>query len=230
MSDFDPARPTQTTQPASTHADTPPAGRNARGQFAPGNPGGPGRPPKIQYIEREILATMASALTAETWFEIAQAVIEKAKTGNMAAVQWLSRTFLTGKLDAAAAAAEVRLPPHVEMYELGCENHESWMRHIKKKRREAERKGLPDVWAQGYENPVEKAATLATTMPATAKAAAGAAVATASSAGAHAVEPAESADRVPGGFRVTKGASSADGVYRSNTGKGAGPDAPCAAR
>jgi hypothetical protein len=119
------------------------------------------------------------------------------------------------------------------------------MRHIKKQRREAKRKGLPDVWAMGYENPVEQAAirattSLATTMPATAAASAAvssaaghaatvSSVAAPASAGAQAVHTVAPADREPG-LRVTKGASTAAGVYRSNTEKGAGPNGPCAAR
>lgn len=100
--------------------------RNARGHFAPGNPGGPGRPPKAVQIERRVLSIIAGALTDEDWANMSQAMAKKASEGNISAVSLLFRTLLNGRLNAASAAEQIGLPPEVELYELGCKLHPRW--------------------------------------------------------------------------------------------------------
>lgn len=108
-------------------------GRNARGQFALGNPGGPGRPPKIAHLERELLAFMARVVGPEIWMRVTEAVALKAMEGNMAAVNWLTRVFLSGGLSKAAAADAVEISPQAEMFALGQKQHPEWSRAMKQK-------------------------------------------------------------------------------------------------
>jgi hypothetical protein len=105
-----------------------PTHRNARGRFAPGNPGGPGRPPKIAHLERELLASMATVLGPEIWMRVTQAMALKAMEGNVAAANWLSKTFMAGGLSKAAAAQAVGITAEAEMLVLGKSEHPEWAR------------------------------------------------------------------------------------------------------
>lgn len=102
--------------------------RAARGRFAPGNPGGPGRPPKVAHIERELLACMATVLSPEIMMRVTQAMVLEALQGNVAAANWLHKTFLKGGLSQAAAAEAVGITAEAEMLVLGKAQHPEWAR------------------------------------------------------------------------------------------------------
>ena len=73
--------------------------RNGNGQFAKGNPGGPGRPPLI--TERKYLGVTIVACPPETWQAIVEKAVEDAKTGDAKAREWLS-SYLLGKPEQTA--------------------------------------------------------------------------------------------------------------------------------
>jgi len=52
-------------------------GRTDNGRFAPGNPGGPGRPRRA--IESEYLATLGDAVSLDDWREIVTRAVSDAK-------------------------------------------------------------------------------------------------------------------------------------------------------
>ena len=64
-------------------------GRNANGQFAEGNPGGPGRPRRS--VERDYLATLSDTVTTDAWAQICARAVEDAKGGDAKAREWLTR-------------------------------------------------------------------------------------------------------------------------------------------
>ena len=68
--------------------------RDEKGQFADGNPGGPGRPPRDADIG--YLCAMADACDLDTWKEIVARAVTDAKGGNAKARDWLS-VYLLGK-------------------------------------------------------------------------------------------------------------------------------------
>lgn len=68
------------------------AGRGARGRFTRGNPGGPGRPPRL--VERHYLQALSEACPVEVWREIVAAAVESAKAGDAQARGWLSKHLL----------------------------------------------------------------------------------------------------------------------------------------
>lgn len=68
--------------------------RDAKGQFAKGNAGGPGRPKR--QTETEYLQTMAGACTLEDWGDIVQKAVADAKEGDARARKWLS-SYLLGE-------------------------------------------------------------------------------------------------------------------------------------
>jgi hypothetical protein len=63
--------------------------REANGQFAKGNPGGPGRPPR--RTEDEYMAELADVVTLEAWRQIAERAVADAAAGDKHARDWLSR-------------------------------------------------------------------------------------------------------------------------------------------
>jgi len=69
-------------------------GRDKAGRFAKGNPGGPGRPPRL--IERQYLATISDAVPLNEWQAIVKRAVEDAKTGDAKAREWLSK-YLVGE-------------------------------------------------------------------------------------------------------------------------------------
>ena len=69
-------------------------GRNAKGQFADGNRGGPGRPKRC--VERDYLAALSETVTLDDWHAICQRAVEEAKGGDPKAREWLSR-YCIGK-------------------------------------------------------------------------------------------------------------------------------------
>ena len=66
--------------------------RNTNGTFAPGNPGGPGRPRR--GVEREYLAAFAEAVSLDDWREVVGKAVADAKAGNAKARDWLSKYLL----------------------------------------------------------------------------------------------------------------------------------------
>jgi hypothetical protein len=66
--------------------------RDERGRFLPGNPGGPGRPPRsteVAYLQR-----LTEALSPEVFSEIVRSIAEKAKGGDLKAAELLCRYIL----------------------------------------------------------------------------------------------------------------------------------------
>ena len=76
-----------------------PDGKDARGRFAPGHPGGPGRPRRD--TEREYLAALSEACPLSTWREVVSAAVEAARGGDAKAREWLSG-YLLGAAEAKA--------------------------------------------------------------------------------------------------------------------------------
>jgi hypothetical protein len=66
--------------------------RNTNGTFAPGNPGGPGRPRR--GVERRYLAAFAEAVSLDDWREVVGKAVADAKAGNAKARDWLSKYLL----------------------------------------------------------------------------------------------------------------------------------------
>src|SRR5437016_5305664 len=66
--------------------------RNTNGTFAPGNPGGPGRPRR--GVERQYLAAFAEAVSLDDWREVVGKAVTDAKAGNAKARDWLSKYLL----------------------------------------------------------------------------------------------------------------------------------------
>ncbi len=68
-------------------------GRDYHGRFAPGHPGGPGRPPSAK--EREYLETLGSVCTIDDWRAICRRAVKDARAGDHRARNWLSK-YLVG--------------------------------------------------------------------------------------------------------------------------------------
>ena len=67
-------------------------GRDAKGRFAKGNAGGPGRPKRD--VEREYLAQMTANCTLSQFAKIVNKAAEQAIAGDHRARQWLSQYLL----------------------------------------------------------------------------------------------------------------------------------------
>lgn len=66
--------------------------RDANGQFAKGNPGGPGRPPRA--TETDYLNALTEVVTLDDWRQIGARAVADAKTGDKAAREWLSKYLI----------------------------------------------------------------------------------------------------------------------------------------
>lgn len=66
--------------------------RKPNGTFAPGNPGGPGRPRR--QTEAAYLVALSEAVTVEDWQEIVRVAVVAAKSGDAQARKWLSDYLL----------------------------------------------------------------------------------------------------------------------------------------
>jgi len=66
--------------------------RDPRGRFAPGNEGGPGRPPRA--TEAGYLLALSDAVDLETWRAIVQRAAEDARDGDDKARRWLAGYLL----------------------------------------------------------------------------------------------------------------------------------------
>ncbi len=81
------------------------AERTARGRFAVGNSGGPGRPKRA--TEATYLLTLSAACPPETWRLICQKAVEQALAGDASARAWLARYLAEGMtLNIAASLAD----------------------------------------------------------------------------------------------------------------------------
>ncbi len=97
------------------------ADRGARGRFAKGNLGGPGRPRRA--VEREYLAALSAAVSLDDWREIVQRAVTDAKGGDATARVWLARYLVGDKLTLAGVAAREAAQVTVEQ-ELEVEGRE----------------------------------------------------------------------------------------------------------
>lgn len=73
--------------------------RTIGGKFAPGNAGGPGRPPR--QTETAYLSRMMRVCDLDTWETITRAAVAAAQAGDHQARAWLS-SFLVGKAETIA--------------------------------------------------------------------------------------------------------------------------------
>jgi hypothetical protein len=69
-----------------------PMKRNAKGQFAEGNEGGPGRPRKV--VEESYLDVLYSEVSLEDWRAIVAKARDQAKAGSVGARRWLGRWLI----------------------------------------------------------------------------------------------------------------------------------------
>lgn len=67
-------------------------GRDTAGRFAPGNPGGPGRPRRA--VEGDYLRALTDRLTPDAWGAIVDTAIDDARAGDAKAREWLARYVL----------------------------------------------------------------------------------------------------------------------------------------
>ena len=67
-------------------------GRKSNGQFAAGNPGGPGRPSRA--IEAEYLDVLSERVTIEKWRRIVARAADDAEAGDHRARQWLGQYLI----------------------------------------------------------------------------------------------------------------------------------------
>lgn len=71
-------------------------GRDTNGRFAPGNPGGPGRPPRA--VETDYLTTLAECVSKADWEKITRRAVEDAIKGDPRARGWLAKYLLGDRL------------------------------------------------------------------------------------------------------------------------------------
>ncbi|MCW5775902.1 MAG: hypothetical protein KIS87_05600 [Phycisphaeraceae bacterium] len=67
-------------------------GRDGRGRFAPGCPGGPGRPRRA--VEADYLRALSEACPVDAWTRIVRRAVEDAEKGDGAARAWLARYLM----------------------------------------------------------------------------------------------------------------------------------------
>ncbi len=75
------------------------SGRTAAGKFAPGNPGGPGRPRRA--TERQYLAALSEVCTPDHWAAIVASAVRNAIAGDRFAREWLA-AYLVGTPEGSA--------------------------------------------------------------------------------------------------------------------------------
>lgn len=80
--------------------------RSKNGQFAKGNPGGPGRPPR--QTEKDYLLAMTEIVTLDDWRQIVELARQQALKGDHTARKWLADTLLGNMSLRKAAAIEER--------------------------------------------------------------------------------------------------------------------------
>lgn len=95
----DPPSPFHVLQEIVTMTPKKSPGRTATGQFAKGNPGGPGRPPR--HVEVTYMAGLFAACTLDDWTEIVRRAVDDAKQGDAKARDWLA-SYMVGAAKAPA--------------------------------------------------------------------------------------------------------------------------------
>lgn len=65
------------------------SGRNENGRFAPGNPGGPGRPRRA--VEQDYLAALGDAVTLSAWKKVVARALADAEAGDPRARDWITK-------------------------------------------------------------------------------------------------------------------------------------------
>jgi hypothetical protein len=85
-------KPKKTTRKAQKTASAKHKGRDTRGRFVEGNPGGPGRPRRA--VEREYLAAISDAVPLNLWRGIVLNVVGCAEDGERWAIEWLAKYLL----------------------------------------------------------------------------------------------------------------------------------------
>jgi hypothetical protein len=66
--------------------------RNGNGQYAPGNPGGPGRPRRV--TEGDYVRALSEECPPETWRAICRRAVQDALAGDGKARDWLAKYLL----------------------------------------------------------------------------------------------------------------------------------------
>jgi hypothetical protein len=77
-----------------------PNGHDETGRFAPGNPGGPGRPRRA--VERDYLGALSENVTLDDWKAVVTTAVKDAKSGDAKARDWLAKYLLGDKPPALA--------------------------------------------------------------------------------------------------------------------------------
>ena len=81
-------------------------GRDQRGRFAQGNPGGPGRKPRA--TEAEYLDATLGAVPLDRWQRVVAKALDLAEKGDAKARDWLGRILVGDRADAAEASRKLR--------------------------------------------------------------------------------------------------------------------------
>ena len=79
--------------------------RNANGRLATGHPGGPGRPKRA--VGREYVRAISLACPPEVFYQIVLKQVERAKEGDLKAVEFLTR-FLVGAKPESLSSIEAK--------------------------------------------------------------------------------------------------------------------------
>ena len=85
-------------------------GRKTNGQFAKGNGGGPGRPPRD--VEADYLTTLIATVTADRWRRIVARAADDAEAGDHRTREWLGK-YLVGDKAAVAISMHTETPMRV---------------------------------------------------------------------------------------------------------------------
>ena len=90
--------------------------RDARGRFAPGNAGGPGRPARA--VERDYMTALCDEISLDDWREIVRQAVGAAKDGDTQARNWITRHVLGSEpmaLMALAVREVLAIPSYAEV-------------------------------------------------------------------------------------------------------------------
>ncbi len=105
--------------------------RDSHGRFLPGNPDGPGRPPRA--IERDYLSIAGNTITMEDWKALVEMTLDRAKAGDAKAREWITRICIGTKPPTLKelATKEVRGVSSTEEIEVEKEREEQFERSVK---------------------------------------------------------------------------------------------------
>lgn len=91
--------------------------RKSNGQFAPGHPGGPGRPRKDKELEAQYYAILQTQVTPDDFRDIADKLVFLAKRGNMQAVKLLFEYLLGSPEQYLNVSSDLNIAGFEEMLE-----------------------------------------------------------------------------------------------------------------